>query len=171
VVWVATMFRRSVLGLVLIAVVGCAPDGGEKSQGEAAIVALLAAQAQAWNAHDARAWVTPFTADADFVNIRGTLFQGRAQIEQRHAELFRGVFSKSRVTVTTRKVVSLGATAALAETVHELRDYERLPPGIAPSDVDGTLRTRLKYVLVLNADGWRIRSAQNTAVLPTPPPR
>jgi uncharacterized protein (TIGR02246 family) len=164
------MIRRSAIGLVLLSVLGCAPDGGEQASGDKAIVALLAKQAEAWNAHDARAWVAPFAEDAEFVNIRGTLFQGRAQIEQRHAELFHGVFSKSRVTVTTRKVVSLGATAALAETVHELRDYERLPPGIPASDTDGTLRTRLKYVLGLTADGWRIRSAQNTAVLPAPAP-
>lgn len=164
------MTRRSVLGLLLLPVLGCAADGGEQGSGEKAIVALLAKQAEAWNAHDARAWVAPFTADAEFVNILGTLFQGRAQIEQRHAELFHGVFSKSRVNVTTRKVVSLGPTAALAETVHELRDYQRLPPGIAASDTDGTLRTRLKYVLVLTPDGWRIRSAQNTAVLPVPAP-
>jgi uncharacterized protein (TIGR02246 family) len=164
------MSRRSVLGLVLLAALGCAP-AAEKNKGEAAIVALLATQAEAWNRHDARAWAAPFTDDADFVNILGTLFQGRAQVEQRHAELFRGVFSTSRVTVSTRKVVSLGATAALAETVHELRDYQRLPPGIRPTDADGTLRTRLKYVLVLTADGWRIRSAQNTAVLPPAPPR
>jgi uncharacterized protein (TIGR02246 family) len=155
---------------MLLPVFGCAADRSEQASGEKAIVALLAKQAEAWNAHDARAWVAPFTADAEFVNIRGTLFQGRAQIEQRHAELFRGVFSNSRVTVTTRKVVSLGPTAALAETVHELRGYERLPPGIAASDTDGTLRTRLKYVLLLTPDGWRIRSAQNTAVLPAPAP-
>lgn len=161
------MIRRSLLGLTLLALFGCAPTSHEQLHGEAAIRELLAAQAESWNAHDARAWAVPFTDDADFVNIMGTLFSGRAQIEQRHAELFRGIFSKSRVTVTTRKVASLGATAALAETVHELRDYERLPPGIRPTDADGTLRTRLKYVLVLTRDGWRIRSAQNTAIVPT----
>jgi len=65
----------------------------------------------------------------------------------------------------TRKVLSLGATAALVETVYELRDYARLPPGVQPTDADGTLRTRMKYVVVLAADGhWRIASAQNTAI-------
>jgi uncharacterized protein (TIGR02246 family) len=162
------MMRRPLLGLLLLSTLSCA--GPEtSSSGEAAIRALLSKQADAWNAHDARAWGTAFTEDAEFVNILGMLFQGRAQVEQRHAELFRGIFSKSRVTVTTRKVVPLGPTSALAETVHELRDYERLPPGIRPTDSDGTLRTRLKYVLVLTPDGWRIRSAQNTAVLPLPP--
>jgi uncharacterized protein (TIGR02246 family) len=161
------MLRRSLLALALLSTTACAP-ADEGARAEATIRALLAAQAKAWNEHDAHTWAAPFTADADFVNILGTLFQGRAQIERRHDELFRGIFSKSRVVVTTRKVQSLGATAALAETVHELRDYERLPPGLRATDPDGTLRTRLKYVLVLTPDGWRIRSAQNTAVAPPP---
>jgi uncharacterized protein (TIGR02246 family) len=165
----AGMVRRSLLGLLFVSLVGCAPSPGGGGAGEVAIRELLAAQARAWNAHDARAWGAPFTEDAEFVNIMGTLFQGRAQVEARHAELFRGIFSKSHVTVTTRRVVSLGATAALADTEHELRGYERLPPGIRPTDPDGTLRTRLKYVLVLTADGWRIRSAQNTAIVSLPP--
>lgn len=161
------MLRRSLLVLMLGSATGCAAPEGER--GEAAIRALLARQAEAWNEHDARAWCESFTEDAEFVNILGMLFHGRAQIEARHAELFRGIFSRSQVTVITRKVVSLGPTSALAETVHELRGYERLPPGIRATEPDGTLRTRLKYVLGLEADGWRIRSAQNTAVLPLPP--
>lgn len=164
----AGMTRRPLLGLLLLSLVACR-SGDTRSSGEDAIKALLAKQADAWNAHDAHTWALPFTEDAEFVNILGMLFQGRAQVEQRHADLFRGIFSQSHVTVTTRKVTSLGPTAALAETVHELRGYERLPPGIRPSDADGTLRTRLKYVLVLTDDGWRIRSAQNTAVSPPPP--
>jgi hypothetical protein len=69
--------------------------------------------------------------------------------------------------VKTRTV--LGAGAALAETDYELRDYDRLPPGIVPTDPDGTLRTQLKYVWTLKDQGFRIVSAQNTAVLPLPP--
>lgn len=129
----------------------------------------MARQAEDWNRHDAHAWSAPFTEDADFINIIGMLFQGRAQIEKRHAELFEGIFKRSRVVVTTRKVRSLGPTSALAETDYELRDYDRLPPGLKPSDADGTLRTRLKYVLTLTPEGWRIVSAQNTAVVQLPP--
>lgn len=158
--------RRSVLSLALLTL---ACSSGERGGGEAAVRALLSRQAEAWNEHDARAWCAPFTEDAEFVNILGMLLRGRPEIEQRHAELFRGIFKRSRVVVTTRKVRALGATSALAETEYELRDYDRLPPGIRPTDADGTLRTRLKYVLTLAPDGWRIVSAQNTAILPLPP--
>ena len=84
---------------------------------------------------------------------------------------FRGIFARSKVVVNTRKVRLLGSGAALAETDYELRDYDRLPPGIAPTEADGTLRTRLKYVWTLTIEGWRIIAAQNTAILPRPPAR
>jgi hypothetical protein len=72
------------------------------------------------------------------------------------------------VVVKTRKVRAIGTSGAIAETDYELRGYDRLPPGIRPTDPDGTLRTRLKYVWELKPEGWRIVSAQNTAVLPPP---
>lgn len=101
----------------------------------------------------------------------GMLLEGKVEIEKRHDEIFRSIFARSRVVVRTREVRLLGSEAALAETDYELRDYDRLPPGIVPSDPDGTLRTRLKYVWVLTNEGWRILSAQNTAILPLPPAR
>jgi uncharacterized protein (TIGR02246 family) len=134
-------------------------------EAELAIRQILARQAEDWNRHDAKAWVAAFSEDAEFINILGSSLQGRAEIERRHAEIFTTIFARSRVVVTTRKVRMLGATAALAETDYELRDYDRLPPGIQATDPDGTLRTRLKYVCELASDGWRIVAAQNTAIL------
>ena len=157
------MLARRLFVLASLSLVACSADG---SHGEGEIRALIAKQADAWNRHDTRAWMTPFSEDAEFINILGTALLGRPEIEQRHAELFKGIFARSRVTVTTRQVRSLGATAAVAETEHELRGYDRLPPGIRPTDADGTLRTRMKYVLQLRPEGWRIVTAQNTAVAP-----
>jgi len=159
--------RRSLALLLLVAPLpGC--KGSSAPSADAAIRQALAQQAEAWNRHDAKAWVAPFAPDAEFVNILGMLLQGRADIERRHAELFAGIFSHSTVVVTTRKVQALGNDGAVAETDYELRGYERLPPGIRATDADGTLRTRLKYVWLRDATGWHVVSAQNTAVLPPP---
>ena len=135
---------------------------------DVAIAALMASQAQAWNRHDVAAWSAPFEADAEFVNILGMLLSGKEQIQQRHAELFQGIFSHSSVSITIRKLTRLGPDAALVDTVYELRGYARLPPGILPSDADGTLRTRMRYVLTRRGDGWHVASAQNTAIFPPP---
>jgi uncharacterized protein (TIGR02246 family) len=160
--------RRSLALLLLVApVVGC--KGPAAPPADAEIRHALAQQAAAWNRHDAKAWVASFAEDADFVNIVGMLLQGRTEIERRHADLFAGIFAKSSVVVTTRKVQALGNDGAVAETDYELRGYDRLPPGIQATDADGTLRTRLKYVWRRTATGWQIVSAQNTAVFPQPP--
>jgi uncharacterized protein (TIGR02246 family) len=159
--------RRSlVLLLGFSPLLGC--DASTSAPAEPAIRKALEQQAQAWNQHDAKAWSASFADDADFVNILGMLFQGRQEIERRHADLFGSIFARSQVVVTTRKVRPVGKTGAVAETDYELRNYDRLPPGIRPTDPDGTLRTRLKYVWELKPEGWRIVSAQNTAVLPPP---
>jgi len=160
------MHRRLLLSGLLLAPLGCSHS--DEANGESALLRLIAKQAEAWNRHDARAWSEPFLPQAEFVNILGMLLEGRAQIEKRHAELFNGIFSKSRVVVTPRKILSLGATSALVETIHELRDFTRLPPGLQPSDADGTLRTRMKYVMSLTPDGWCVASAQNTAIFRLP---
>lgn len=136
---------------------------------EDAIRALLAAQAAAWNAGDAKAWTKDFAADADFINIAGSHFKGREETEQRHAQLFASIFKGSRVDVGVWKVRMLGPAAAVAETVHELRGFSRLPPGIRPTVEPGLLRTRMKYVFVKQGDAWVIVSAQNTAIAPAAP--
>jgi uncharacterized protein (TIGR02246 family) len=165
------MLPRRSLALLLFStsLLGCAD--ASRPQGEAGLRAALAQQEAAWNRHDAKAWVAPFSEDAEFINILGMKLEGRPEIERRHAEIFGGIFAHSKVEVTTRKVRSLGATAALVETDYALTGYDRLPPGIRPTDADGTLRTRLKYVWQLTHDGWRVVAAQNTAIFPLPVPR
>jgi len=166
------MFRHLALFLLALVpatlLVGCLQPPQPPSA-EPVIRAALARQAEAWNHHDAKAWVASFSEDAEFINILGMSLVGRPEIEKRHAEIFASIFARSRVVVTTRKVRALGPTAAVAETDYELRDYDRLPPGIRPTDADGTLRTRLKYVWAFEQGEWRIVAAQNTAVLPMPP--
>lgn len=156
------MQRRSLLAGFMLAPLAC--QSSAASVKEAAVRELVEKQAEAWNRHDAHAWAEVFTFDAEFVNILGMLFKGREQIEQRHAQLFTTIFSRSRVIVTTRRVRSLGATSALVETVHELRDYARLPPGIQATDADGALRTRMTYLMLLAESRWQVASAQNTAI-------
>jgi uncharacterized protein (TIGR02246 family) len=161
----AAMLARRFFLIASLSLAACAPDG---AHGDGEIRAAIARQAEAWNRHDTKAWMEPFSADAEFINILGVALLGRPEIEERHAELFTGIFSRSRVTVTTRQVRSLGATAAVAETDYELRGYDALPPGIRPTEADGTLRTRMKYVWQLRPEGWRVVTAQNTAIAPRP---
>jgi hypothetical protein len=54
---------------------------------EEAIRQIIAEHNTAWNAGDALAWTKDFADDADFINILGTLYQGKEETRLRHAEL------------------------------------------------------------------------------------
>jgi len=149
--------------LVLALAAAGAPEG--HAQDEAALRALVARQAEAWNRSDAAAWSKDFAPTADFVNIVGMVFNGRAEIEKRHAAIFATVFKGSRTQVTVRKVSFPRPDVALLETEHEVTQFGALPPGIQPTE-PGVLKTRMKYVLTREQAGWQIVAAQNTAVNP-----
>ena len=61
----------------------------------------------AWNAMDGEAFAAPFAAQADFVNIRGEHFQGRAEIAAGHVGLFQGIYagSTNQLTVEDARVL------------------------------------------------------------------
>ena len=136
---------------------------------EDAICQLLDEQVAAWNAGDAEAWCKDFTHDAEFVNILGMHFQGRDANARRHGELFGSIFKGSHLELQDVKVRVFGDSAAIAEAVLDLTHFRGLPPGIRPTCGDGVLQTRMHYVLVHEADRWRIVFSQNTAVMPLPP--
>jgi uncharacterized protein (TIGR02246 family) len=131
---------------------------------EAAIRALLAAQAEAWNRGDAAAWSAVFEPGADFVNVFGTVFSGRDQIEERHAAIFDTFFKGSRTTVTVRRLVFLTPRLAIVDSDHVVTDYGALPPSLHP--VDGAVRTRMKYVMRKSGRHWNVVAAQNTEMKP-----
>lgn len=135
---------------------------------ERAIRQLLDAQIAAWNAGDAEAWCKDFTADADFVNILGMYFRGRAANAQRHGELFASIFKGSQLEAQEVNVRVLGDSIAIADAVLDLTHFRGLPPGIRATRDNASLRTRMHYVLVREANHWCIVFSQNTAVMPMP---
>ena len=141
------------------------------SDSEADIRALIAAQADAWNRHDAKAWASPFLPSAEFINILGTPFSGKPAIEGITARIFATIFKDSRDSVTVRKIMWVSPELAIVHYEHAVSGYTALPPGIQPSetgaDGKGVLRTIMVYVLQRGADGkWSVVNGQNTAILP-----
>ncbi|WP_257456546.1 SgcJ/EcaC family oxidoreductase [Archangium lipolyticum] len=136
---------------------------------EAAIRKLVADQTEAWNRSDAAAWSKDFAPDAEFINIVGTVFKGRAEIETRHAFVFDKLFKGSRTQVTVTGVRFLGGDVAVTDMEHVVTGYAGLPPGVQPTEA-GVLKTRMRYVMKKNGKRWEIVAGQNTDVKPTPAP-
>jgi uncharacterized protein (TIGR02246 family) len=160
------LFLAVVLSLVLVPV-GAQADKAH-GQDEAAIRQLVAAQTEAWNRHDAKAWCKDFAPDAEFINILGTILQGHPEIEKRHAAIFDGIFKTSSTKVTVRRIVFLGPDVAIVDMDHEVTGHSGLPPGVQNTDESGTLRTRMKYVMKKSKGAWQIATGQNTDVKPAP---
>ena len=137
----------------------------------AAVTQIVDGQAAAWTRGDADAWAASFSVDASFVNILGMILRGRAEIAQRHDIMFRTVFRGSTSRVLLEGVTSLNADVATVRMEHVVSGQRQQPPGILPTDPDGTLRTRMLYVVARQSeqDPWLIVAAQNTAIAPTTP--
>lgn len=126
------------------------------------------AQTAAWNRQDAVVWSQDFAPDADFINIVGTVFEGKAQIQERHAAIFESLFKGSQSKVTVRRISFLGDDVAVVDATHEVTGHPGLPPGVQNTE-PGLLRTQMRYVMQRSADGaWRIAAGQNTDVKPRP---
>ena len=106
---------------------------------------------QAWNAHDMAAMATLVSEDADFVNVWGMHWQGRARIEQEHAERHRAQFKDSRWITRELRVQFLKPDVALVHLAWAMQ-----PP-----------REGLFTWIMLKERGkWLIRAAHNTNVAP-----
>jgi uncharacterized protein (TIGR02246 family) len=58
----------------------------------------------AWNKHDASAFALLFTEDADFTNVFGQSFHGRAAIEAQQVPIFATMFKNSHISVKEIRV-------------------------------------------------------------------
>jgi uncharacterized protein (TIGR02246 family) len=153
--------------VVALSLVFTACAHANHAQDELAIRQLVAVQTEAWNRQDATAWSADYVPDADFINIRGTVFAGREQIAQRHAAIFDTIFKGTHAEVTVRKLVFLGDDVAVVDTTHVVTHYQGLPPGVQATE-PGLLRTQMRYVMQRTDGRWWIVAGQNTDEKPTP---
>jgi len=114
----------------------------------------------AWNAGDMSAAAALFCDDADFVNVLGSHWHGRDQIELEHAERHRRQLKDSVFTPLGVGIQYIDGTSALVHVRWSIR---------GDHDLDGTPRQPrqglFSWVMLRDAQGhWRIRSAHNTHV-------
>jgi uncharacterized protein (TIGR02246 family) len=130
---------------------------------------IIAAQVDGWNRGDARAWADASDDGVGFTNILGMRWDTRAGFETRHAEMFRGAFSGSHLTIEIERLRFPHPDVAVAELLTTLAGFRAVPPGIAVA-ADGKLYTRMLEVFVRREGGWRIVACHNTAVQPAAAP-
>ena len=129
----------------------------------AAVVEIVGRLEAAWKAMDGTAFAAPFAVDADFVNIRGEHFRGKAAIAAGHAVIFRTIYAGSTTRMTLEGVRQLRPGVAL---VHVLSRLEA-PQG----PLAGRHAARFSMVLTKEPVGWEIAAFHNTLEAAQGPPR
>jgi uncharacterized protein (TIGR02246 family) len=110
----------------------------------------------AWNKGDSVAWSAFFAEDADFINIRGGLFNGRTAIERGHRAIFDTIYKGSTNKFTVNKVRLASSDVAVVFLIAELKVTQAgLPP---------VLHARPTLVAKRTADRWKIITLQNTLI-------
>jgi uncharacterized protein (TIGR02246 family) len=112
----------------------------------------------AWNALDGDAFAAPFADDADFVNIRGQHFRGRAAIAAGHTGIFRTIYAGSRNRYAIDGTRLLRPDVALVHVRAELD----VPQG----PLAGRHLACFSMVLTKDAGTWTIAAFHNTLQAP-----
>jgi uncharacterized protein (TIGR02246 family) len=126
---------------------------------------IVAAQVDGWNRGDAAAWGADCDPGVGFTNILGMRWDTQDGNVTRHAEMFRGPFAGSTLSVEIERLHFPAPQVAIAELLTTLTGYRALPPGIRAT-ADGRLLTRMLEVLARRDGRWRIVACHNTAVAP-----
>jgi uncharacterized protein (TIGR02246 family) len=156
--------RRIFISLLLMAGVIAATNiiVARSASDEQAVRKVLASFDEAFNSHNADAAAALFTEDAEFINVAGMWWRGRAEITRGTAWVLANIFQNTRLQTDSVSVrFPERDTAIGVVTQHTVGSFV-LPDG---TRISGT-NNRLTYVLVKRASRWLIVSGQNTEIRP-----
>jgi uncharacterized protein (TIGR02246 family) len=124
--------------------------------GERVVADLVGELEKAWNAADGAGFGRPFTADADFVNIRGEHFRTRESIAKGHQGIFNTIYKGSVVRYEVTAVRAIAPAVLLAHVKSTLK----APTG----PLAGEHNSLFTMVLAQDQNDWRITAFHNTLV-------
>lgn len=160
------MRRRNLLcAMILLTTVLAGPTlCAGQSPDEAEIRKVETGLQEAWNHHDMKAWANLFTEDADFVNVAGWWWKGRAQIEKKHTEIHAYIFRDSTLTIDEVDTRFLTPEIAIVHILWSLTGNRN------PDGSDGQPRKGIFTQVLQKQNGkWLIAAAQNTDSRPEVP--
>ncbi len=132
-----------------------------------AIDGVIHAYANAWNNRAGHGFANNFTEDADFVNIYGSHFLGKNEIEFRHVQILQNFLKDSKLEILTVRLRDVQPDLVIALVKWRLRGFRN--PGTS-LDCPGETRDGIFTQVFINVEGqWKITSSQNTLISNTIP--
>jgi uncharacterized protein (TIGR02246 family) len=129
-----------------------------------AVQAFEDTQQASWNAHDARAYASAFSDDAEVVNSLGWRWTGRGETERMIGDGFKLVYAQSRLQTTVVTIRALSPQLMSVVLKWSMTDA-RAPDGGAPLGPQNGFESQL---LQRGEGGWQILSQQDTVTLSPP---
>lgn len=136
---------------------------------EAAIRAIVAEQATAWTAGDARKYASHLAPEASFTNVFGMVMYGAPAFEKRHAEILSTFYKGTSKHHAVRRIRFVTPEVAIVDIDNEVRGVKAMPPGIVVPK-DGIVKTQLMEVFVRRGNAWWIEAYHNVDVKPASGP-
>ena len=152
------------LALALITRLGVPAFSAAQDQDEAAIRGLETGLQDAWNRHDAKAFASFFTEDADCMNVVGWWWRGRTQIESKVAEAHIFMFRDSTLTNNEIHIRFLTSQIAVVHVRWSMVG-NRKPDG-TPGQPRKGIQT---HILQKQAGKWLIATFNNADSIPEVP--
>lgn len=141
----------------------------DASTDEAAIRAIVAEQATAWTAGDARKYASHLAPEASFTNLFGMVMYGAPAFEKRHAEILSTFYKGTSKHHAVRRIRFVTPEVAIVDIDNEVRGVKAMPPGIVVPK-DGIVKTQLMEVFVRRGNAWWIEAYHNVDVKPASRP-
>lgn len=166
-------FRPALLALALIYGVSMnvsmpaaqAPAHTVASEDEQAVRQVIAGYEEAWNRHDMTTLGRLFADDAEWVNIVGMWWRGRADVEKAHRAFHETMFRETPLIFSDVSVRFVAPGVAVAITTIEMGDFTT-PEGHAMLQT----RDRCTFVVARRGGEWKIVSGHNTVISPAAAP-
>lgn len=159
------MLKRFTFCLAVIGI--CAAmamaQSSKKNTDEAQIKGVLDAFAAAWNAHDMEKFAVLFTADADWVNIRGARWKGVKEIKDNHVAIHQRFYSKSKIEFVETSV------RMITKDVAVIHAKEIVSGSDVPKEAGISNDSQMSLTVVRRGGKWLIANGQNTNIAPPPP--
>lgn len=151
-----TLVRLSLLVTLLLGSSAFALDTADRN----AINTIVAHFTDAWNLHEGKGSADYYAEDADFINIFGTAFSGKQEIEDRHVKIHEAFLKGSKFEVTELKLREAKPGIVIAQVYWNV---SAIPKNGAGSTQD-TMKGIFTHTIIKNNSQWEVVSTQNTLI-------
>ena len=157
------------IAFIACALAIAAPSPAADAEAEAAIRAIVAEQAAAWNAGDGAKYASHVSSEVSFTNLFGMVMYGASAFTTRHIEILATFYKGTTKRHSIRRMRFITPDVAIVDIDNEVRGVKAMPPGIAVP-ADGVVKTQLMEVFVRRDGAWWIEAYHNVDLKPTAKP-